>query len=188
MSWSRTLATAAVALLAAGCSSGIKVETDASPTANFSNYKTYAIGRLPEQAKSADAMTGIGRQRAELAINSALAAKGMQKVDDPSQADVVVFTYATTKERMDINTYGGGYTYAGGRWGGYYGSPTTTSVNYYNEGTLIVDIADPKAKQLVWRGIASGTVGDQKETQKKAEEGIKQIMAKCPLGAGGSKG
>ena len=187
MSWSRKLATAAVFLLA-GCSSGLKVETDASPSANFAGYKTYAIGKLPEQAKAADKMSPISRERAEGEIASALAAKGLQKVDDPTQADIVVFTYATTKERMDINTYGGGYTYAGGRWGGYYGAPTTTSVNYYNEGTLVVDMADPKAKQLVWRGIASGTVEDQADAAKKVPEAVKQIMAKCPLGSGGSKG
>jgi len=187
MSWSRTLATAAVVLLA-GCSPGLKVETDASPSANFAGYKTYAIGRLPEESKGADKMNPINRERAESALNSALAAKGLQKVDDPTQADIVVFTYATTKERMDINTYGGGYTYAGGRWGGYYGAPTTTSVNYYNEGTLVVDMADPKAKQLVWRGIASGTVEDQTDAAKKIPEAVKQIMAKCPLGGAEKKG
>ena len=183
MSWSRTLGTAAVVLLA-GCSSGLKVETDASPTANFSAYKTYAIGQLPENAKAADKLSPISRQRVEMELNNALAARGLQKVDDPTQADIVVFTYATTKERMDINTYGGGYTYAGGRWGGYYGAPTTTSVNYYDEGTLIVDVADPKAKQLVWRGIASGTAEDQADASKKVPEAIKQIMAKCPVGSG----
>jgi hypothetical protein len=186
MSWSRTIATAAVVVLA-GCGSGLKVETDASPTANFGAYKTFAIGKLPENAKAADKLSPISRQRVEMEVNSSLAAKGMQKVEDPTQADIVVYTYATTKERMDINTYGGGYTYAGGRWGGYYGGgPTTTSVNYYNEGTLIVDLADTKAKQLVWRGIASGTVDDQQDAAKKVPEAVKQIMAKCPLG--GKKG
>jgi hypothetical protein len=58
------------------------------------------------------------------------------------------------KDKIDIDTYG--YRY--GRYGRRVG--TYTTVQKYQQGTLVVDLADAKEKELVWRGWAKGEAGD----------------------------
>ena len=49
-------------------------------------------------------------------------------------------------------------------------------------GTLIVDIFDVKAKDLVWRGVAQGTL-NQKNSQKNMQQldkAVVKMLKKCP--------
>jgi hypothetical protein len=52
---------------------------------------------------------------------------------------------------------------------------TTTRVNEYQIGTLIVDVWDAASKELVWRGVVSDTVPDNVE---KAEKLIDKALTK----------
>ena len=77
-----------------------------------------------------------------------------------SDPDVYVTYHASTRDQIVVNTTSWGYGYPRG-WG-YYGGrsyhsgvPSTTTVNTYKRGTLVVDVWDAETKQLVWRGVAS---------------------------------
>jgi hypothetical protein len=50
---------------------------------------------------------------------------------------------------------------------------STTNVRTYTQGTLIVDIWDAKAKELIWRGVASDTLSE--DPQKNVEKGSKAL-------------
>ena len=39
-------------------------------------------------------------------------------------------------------------------------------MSYYTEGTLVIDLVDMAEKELVWRGIATGTVQENPDLQK----------------------
>jgi hypothetical protein len=52
---------------------------------------------------------------------------------------------------------------------------TTTRVNEYTVGTLIVDVWDAASKELVWRGVVSDTVPDDIQ---KAEKLIDKALTK----------
>jgi len=167
-----------------GCSS-ITVNTDYDPTIDFSKYKTYKWfdGKAPDGDELQK--YPLVKRRVINAVDKALAAKGFVKTD--SDPDFVVIVHAGTKERMQLNTYNyGGYGYGryGYGWGGY-GGMSTTDVSYYDEATLIVDIADAKKKELVWRGTGTGVIQgggqqDQAEAQERANEVIDQIMHDFP--------
>ena len=64
---------------------------------------------------------------------------------------------------------GGGWGY--GRWGGWGGygggmSTTTTTSETINIGTVDVDIYDVAAKNQIWKGQASKTLGSGKDPAK----------------------
>ena len=167
-----------------GCSS-ISVNTDYDPSIDFSKYKTYKWfeGKAPKDDELAK--YPLVRKRVVNAVDKALAAKGFTKVTS-GDADFVVIIHAGTKERMQLNTYNyGGYGYGryGYGWGGY-GGMSTTDVNYYDEATLVVDIADANKKELVWRGtgtgVVQGTPKDQSEAQEIANEVVEKIMKDFP--------
>ena len=54
----------------------------------------------------------------------------------------------------------------------------------YEEGTLIVDVAEPKAKAILWRGWAQTDVGgmldDPREMEKRIRESVRLMMQKFP--------
>ena len=170
-----------------GCSS-ISTSTDYDPSVDFTKYKTYMwfAGEMP-----ADDELGkypLVKKRIANSVEKALDAKGYTK-GTKDNFDFVVIIHAGTKEKVQMNTYNyGGYGYGGyGRgWGGYGGGMSSTDVNYYDEATVIVDIADADKKELAWRGTATGVVSksqkSQAEAQADADEVINKIMADFPPG------
>lgn len=162
-----------------GCSS-ISTSTDYDSSTDFTKYKTYKwfAGEMPAD----DALTQhpLVKKRIEKSVEKTLAVKGFIK-GTGDNVDFVVIIHAGTKEKMQVNTYNyGGYGYGryGGAWGHGYGGATTTDVNYYDEATLVVDIADAGQKELVWRGTATGVVSKSEKTQEEAQEGADDVINK----------
>jgi len=66
------------------------------------------------------------------------------------------------------------------RWGGGFGSATTT-VNTYEEGTLIVDLFDAKTQEAVWRGTATQDLSSNPEKQSKnIDKAVQKLFSKFP--------
>ena len=178
-----------VVLSLVGCSS-ISTSTDYDPEIDFTKYKTFMwyAGEMP--ADDELAKYPLVKKRMANSIAKSLATKGFTEGTEDNY-DFVIVMHAGTKERMQVNTYGyGGYGYGGyggyggGGWGG--GGMSTTDVNYYDEATVIVDIADAEKKELAWRGTATGIVRksdkEQSEAQADADEVINKILADFPPG------
>jgi len=68
-----------------------------------------------------------------------------------------------TRQEKSLNTFYDGFG-GGWRWGGGFGTATTT-VDTYEEGTLIVDMFDAKTKQTIWRGTATQRVSTDLQKQ-----------------------
>ena len=141
-----------------------KVSYDFDKTANFAAYKTYALKEgTPVGQKLID-------DRIVAAIDAALAAKGFTKSD--SNPDVFVVYHIAFDKEKDISTYssgyGGGYgAYGWGYGGGWAGGTTTTQVRDILIGTLVIDVADAKGKQVVWRGMGVKEVDTQNKPEKR---------------------
>ncbi|RKY95650.1 MAG: DUF4136 domain-containing protein [Ignavibacteriae bacterium] len=162
-----------------GCSS-VDVTTDHDPEIDFSKYKTYLWygGEMPADDKlNANPLV---KKRVASSVENVLESKGFTKGAD-GQADMVVIIHAGSKERMQVTDFGyGGYGYGGygygrygGGWGGYGGG---TSVHYYEETTLIIDLIDVELEELVWRGSGTGTVKDYSD-QQEMQEAIDYVVA-----------
>jgi len=162
MQKSRFLAGVLAVLLAPVVLSAQKVSYDFNKDANFAAYKTYA---------QKDG-TKVGQQliddRIASAIDSAMAAKGFTKSSTP---DVIVIYHVAFDKQKDISTfssgYGGGYGPYGWGWGGGMGGMTTTQVRDILTGTLVIDLADAKKGQMVWRGMGVKEVDTQAKPEKR---------------------
>lgn len=162
-----------------GCSS-LSTSTDYDPSVDFSKYKTYSWfeGEMP--ADDALSANPLAKKRAISTIDSYLTKNGYKSTTG-DDADFVVIIHAGTKEKMQINNYGyGGYGYGmyGSGWGRGYGG-TQTDVSYYDETTLVIDIADMEKKELVWRGTGTGIIRG-KLTQEERDEVVAKILADFP--------
>jgi Domain of unknown function (DUF4136) len=150
MQKTRVLAGLAAVLLIPALAMAQKTSYDFDKNADFTKFKTYATKEG----------TPVGQQliddRIVAAIDAAMASKGFTK--SASDPDVVVVYHVAFDKQKDISTfssgYGGGYGPYGYGWGGGWGGGTTsTQVRDILIGTLVIDVADAKNKQMVWRGM-----------------------------------
>ena len=162
-------------LVLAGCSSQ-KVNFDYDRQADFSKYKTYAWYEGDQTIAEEDP---LAHQRFVASVDRELAATGFQKVS--SNPDVYVTYHADDEESTVIDTNHFDYGYGDDwYWGGGMGSSTST-VRTYTTGTLVLDMWDASAKQLVWRGVASDTVSDDPaKNAKKIEQVAGKLFERYP--------
>ena len=183
---SKKLAAAVLALgFLAGCSS-MTVNHDWAREADFSKYKTFQY--VQTEANIADS-NPLGDQRIVAGIKREMTAKGFTEAS--SNPDVFVTYHGEDQEGMSFDTMHtgfGGYGYGPGwRWG--YGGmgmgSSTTTVRTYTKGTLIVDIWDASAKELIWRGVASDTLSDNPQKNvEKANKALAKMFERYPPQAG----
>jgi len=126
--------------------------------------------------------TSIWQDRITSAVDSALTAKGWQKV--ASGGDAAVSAFGRTTERDTLETYYNGFPgwgWRAGWWGGGGMGTTTTQVIPERVGNLTVDIFDGSTKQLIFRGEASDTLSSKPEkNDKKLEEAVEDMFKKFP--------
>ena len=171
-------------VLALGCASSIDVKHDYDKSQDFSALKTYdwfpepAI--IPGNARTAMERSGLLAKRIKDAVDNELRAKGLKK--DSGNPNFLIAKHIGFDQKINVIDYGynyGGYgLYYGRAWGG-----RNIDVYEYTEGTLILDFIDTKTKQLIWRGIATGTVDasrPKEEREKRLNEAIAKILAKFP--------
>jgi hypothetical protein len=162
-------------LLTASAAFANKVKTDYDHSASFGNYKTYSWTSI----KTANS---IWDDRVKDAVNSALTAKGFTQV--PSGGDVAVTAMESTRNQQTLQTFydgmGGGW-----RWRGLGGfGQSTTTVENYKVGTLVVDLFEGNSKKLVWRGVASDTVSDKADKNaKNLDKGVQKMFQHFPPSA-----
>jgi len=149
-----------------------KVTTDWDKANSFTGYQTYAWtkGTMPAGANP------LMVQRAQSAIEAELSAIGLVKVE--ANPDVMVALHGSAKEDVNIQTVGYGYG-VGWRYGG--GGSSTTYVDKFLTGMLVVDLIDAKAKKLVWRATATDTISDNpQKNEKKIHKAVEKMFEKYP--------
>ncbi|UCG89200.1 MAG: DUF4136 domain-containing protein [Gemmatimonadota bacterium] len=182
------LGAAAVAVSLAGCSGGLNIQTDYNPGAvtEMRAYRTYNWLPEPAEGRGSDARVNnpITIQRIVTAIETALEAKGFQKVT--SDADFKVGWHGAINSQTNYVTYNDYYGYGWGGWGyGGWGTTTSrTSAYTIDQGTLIIDIVDAASNELVWRGMAQAEVGqpsrDPEERQQQLNGVCERVLASFP--------
>lgn len=157
-----------------------KTSYDYEKTADFAAFKTYALKDGTKVGQS------LIDNRIVEAIEAQLAARGFTKVE--ASPDVFVVYHVAFDKEKDISTfssgYGGGYGPYAWRWGGgWAGGTTTTQVREILIGTLVIDIADARKEQLVWRGMGVKEVDTQAKPEKRDKsisEAVKKIFKNYP--------
>jgi len=176
----RTLAVAAALSFVSAGAFAQDVKVDFDKAADFTKYKTFAI-KLGTSWNNP-----LGEKRVLAEIQQGLTEKGWTATTDDAKADAVVVLHGATEKQKSLNTfYSGGYGGYGwrGGWGGGMGSSTTT-VDEYTVGTLVVDIFDAKSKQLVYRGTATDELSNKPEKNaKKLAKASDKLFKDFPPGS-----
>jgi|SRR5579871_776879 hypothetical protein len=164
----RSVLFVAIALLVAAAAFAVDVKTDFDHHVNFSKYRTYSWAKI-------DTPDPLWNDRVKDAVDRALAAKGWTQV--PSGGDVSIVAIGTTHERPTLQTFY--YGFDGWLWSGF--GDSTTYVEHYTEGTLVVDMFDTNNKKLIWRGSASDTLtGKPEKDEKKVEKAVNKMFEHFP--------
>jgi hypothetical protein len=145
-----------------------EIATDYDHHANFEQYHTYSWAKV-------ETPNSIWDERVQEAVDKALQEKSWQKVSEG--ADVTLVAMGMTHDRQTLETFYNGFP--GWYWSGF--ADTTTTVEHYKEGTLVVDMFDSKTKKLIWRGSASDMLSDKPEkNEKKLETAVKKMFEHFP--------
>ncbi len=155
----------------------VRVVSDYDRQANFNEYKSFAFYKPGiDKAEISD----LDKKRILRAINSELAAKGMNKSESP---DLLVSIFTKERERINVynNNFGWGWGWNPWWYGGYYGN----SVSRSTEGSLYIDLIDAKTNELVWQGVGSArliTSGNIEKKEARIREIVREILMKYPPG------
>lgn len=162
-----------------------KITTDFDKKADFSKYKSLSF--LGWQNGSEKLLNDLDKERMRNAFVAEFKARGMEKGGE--DADIAITLFLVLEQKTSTTAYtnyygGGGYgRYGRGGWGwgnGY--ANTTYSESDYIKGTLVMDVYDNSSNQLIWQGVASGTVKENpKKRDKSIPKTVGKLMKKFPI-------
>jgi hypothetical protein len=133
--------------IASAIAVGQTVSVNYNHSQSFSGYHTYAWG----SNNTNQIQNSILAQVAQQDIDTAMQAKGLQKVTEAQTPDLILLASGGMREQTSYSAWG--MRGIGGGMGGI-----TPQQNV--EATLIVDLYDAKSQSLVWRGIGQGTLSN----------------------------
>jgi hypothetical protein len=114
--------------------------------------------------------------RVRAAVERELATKGITR--QAASPDLLIHYHASVRQRVDVirSDEVRGYTFGGVN--------TSEKVVEYEEGTLILDIAEAKSKRILWRGWAQtdvdGMMNDQREMEKRINASVRKLLVELP--------
>lgn len=168
------------------CSPTVKVTTDYDHSANFSEYKTFAVYDLKAQQGQ---VNQLNVDRVAKAIRNEMLAKGFTESSNPDlKVNAVSILKNKTQVTADTNFYGYGGMYRPyGYWGGgamMGGGSTTFNTYDYVDGSLVIDIVSTKTDKLVWQGIGNAEIDSKPDNPEQfINDAIKKILTGFPPGA-----
>ncbi|HEY4045272.1 MAG TPA: DUF4136 domain-containing protein [Acidobacteriaceae bacterium] len=145
-----------------------KVLVDWDRGADFSKYKTFSWGRVVT-------INPLWDGRVESAIAGQLTVKGWTYV--PEGGDTTVMAVQATRTKPTLVTFYDGF--GGWHWRGF--GTSTTTIENYKEGDLVVDIFDTSTERLLWRGVAVESLSDSSEKNIKAlNKAVQKLFENFP--------
>jgi hypothetical protein len=158
----------ALILCAGSAALAQQVSVNYNHSQSFSGYHTYAWGSNNQN----QIQNSILAQVAQQDIDSAMQAKGLQKVQESQNPDLILLASGGMRQQTSWSAWG--MRGIGGGMGGI-----TPQQNV--EATLIVDLHDTKTQSLIWRGIAQDTLSNNGDkNQKLVQNAISKMFKQWP--------
>lgn len=132
-----------------GCSS-MRVTTKYDTSVNFKDYRTFRFVR-PSRRDPRSVHNPLFNKDVMSQIRPLMEARGYSEAESMESADLLVHFYAYVLNRRDYMPP----TYHFGRWGRVR-HVRPGHVVHYKTGTLVIDIVDAEAKEIVWQGVGKG--------------------------------
>lgn len=186
-----------------GCAEWPKVVTGFDSSAEFSAFRTFAFSGITDRGKEVGPSDNSPlRGRIKEMVDEQLTAKGLRQVGVEDRPDLLVHIFFGVKDKQHVQStgmtpglYGPGYGWGPGYYGrqveayeyhdGEWDRVNSNRVTTYEErvGTLIVDLAAPSKKELVWRAVIKSALGDNlEENFQMANKGVAKAFKDYPPG------
>ncbi|MGK0500267.1 MAG: hypothetical protein ACJAYG_001914 [Oceanicoccus sp.] len=147
------------------CASSPDITVDYSPDFQSKDVSSYYLAVGTDNGNLSD-------QRIISALNTQLESRGL--VAKPKdQAEIWINYHVVTEDRTKVTSYNsmnsyGGYGHGyGSFYGGGWGTSPEVRVRQYTNGTLLVDLIDPKTNKTVWRGTGTANVSSKRTSEEK---------------------
>lgn len=163
---------------AAACAPALMVGSNQASDLQPAAFRTYAWVQ-PDQFPTGDPRLDNNPffvKELQSAVDGQLSKLGLSRAE--KGGDLVVHFHATVRDRVNVYEVdrAAGYDQSG------YGKGT--QVQQYEEGTILVDIAESSGKKLIWRGWMqtdlSGVIGNNAELGKRVREGMTKLFSTFP--------
>ena len=179
----RLAAVTALALATvSACGPSIRVTTTIAPSVSFASLHKFRIltpparsdgRRVPDDPMLVNSITN---QALLSSITDAFIARGYAL--DPTAPDFTIAYYASARERLNVSLWN--YGYPGRWWGGWYPRAGYV-VTPYTEGSVVIDVVDPKTRDLLWRGRGEAAMSDDPaEFQRHLRNAVQAIVQRFP--------
>ncbi len=190
-----TLILAFPALLLVACASKPPLpDIDYKSGYDFTAVKKIGFYRNSGQVSGDNPMqlSDVQRDRLDEALGTALEARGVEIVDDPADADLLLSWHLVTQNKTDVRTYetpAYGMSYGAGY--GHYNrysmyncwncTNTEVRVSNYTAGTFIIDLIDPDLQKSVWRSVTQSKLkGDADQSREAYLEAANRVLGIYP--------
>ena len=159
----------ALLLLTACTLTAQDVRYNSMPGTDFSRYHTYKWVNVKGSAQQDQIVDAEIKQ----SVDSQLESKGMTKTDS-DKADLYIGYQTAVQQETQWDVEGSrAFGMASGSW-----TSSTISV-----GTLVLDMYDPRRKELVWTGSATNTIdtgSDHEKHMKKLDKAMAKLLKNYP--------
>jgi hypothetical protein len=165
--------------IAAGGPALAKVSVVQSPSAALAKGSSYAwppLWALAAGAPTPAIVNEITAQQLQAATDSALAAKGYQRLEDPAQADLIVTYRVITAPRVEGSLNGWGHP--GPFFGGSSDYSLTTSQKM--QGILVLDLIERQTGRLVYRATSEKDISSKDIEPERLSSLLKDMTKPLP--------
>jgi hypothetical protein len=201
-----------LALIACSVAHGQDVKSRYMPGTDFSKYRTYSWVRIegagyPDQIIDTEIMRSIdsqlvakGLRKVETGAPDSAHAAGVpqapalpqasgltstadsvQRANSAPKADLLIAYHVAIDRERQWTAFGSSFDrFPGAGWGTGTATATSSTVDV---GTLVLNMYDPAAKQLVWAGSATNTISlskKQEKNQKNLHKAMQKLLKDFP--------
>ena len=157
-----------------------KTTVDFDPNIDFAKFKTFAYLGAVENLVAMEMNPDLINIRFHRMVVRELEKKGLHEVSLGQNPDLIVRYWANPATQVDVTVMGNWGPYGpfiSGDWSNGYNEVVSTSKN---QGTLVLDLIEPRAKALVWRVYLVRKMSDPDKDPKKAEDELSESFKSFP--------
>ena len=157
-------------LMITGVAFGMSVKSDYDRAFPFGQLKTFAFKEQDRRDGNLLKENTLVDKRIREALIRDLEERGFKYAPD-TKPDFLIAYYAREREKTEVEDVGYGMPR---RW--RWGWGPTIWTNYYTQGSIVVDLIDPRDNQLIWRGRVTDTVKGLDQSDKQINKGVDELV------------
>lgn len=157
-----------------------KSATDFDPNLDFSKFKSFAFLGGVQNMVMLQVPQDLMYLRIHHAVTRELSKKGLREVQPNENPDLVVRYWATTSQEINISVLGNWAPYSayiGSYWAQTYNEVAAQSTR---DSSLVIDLIDPKTKNLSWRLYVIHKITLPEKDWKKTDDEITKAFENYP--------